>query len=335
MEMIVITGGLGFIGSHTVIELLGAGYGVIVVDNLSNASLDVMDKIKAIVNMEEDKCKDFFHYYNMDIRDFDGLCSIFENNNVYGVIHFAALKSVAESIDNPLLYYDNNVFGTINLLKVMEKYGVKNLIFSSSATVYGNAEPPFKETDIIGNGITNPYGNSKYIIEEILKDLKDWSIYALRYFNPIGAHKSGLLGDNPNNIPTNIMPYIMRVACGQYPLFSIYGNDYDTNDKTAERDYIHVVDLAVAHVLALKNIQKGYHAVNIGNGIPVSVMELVTTFENVNNVSINKQFCSRRQGDVPKSYCDNTLLKKLFKWTPELSLNDMCLDSYNFIKHQE
>lgn len=337
MMSVLVTGGLGFIGSHTVVELLASGYRVVVIDNLCNSNIDVIEKIKKISGLSDHDFDKVFEYRNIDIRSNSlSFQMLFTKNEFCCVIHFAALKSVSESINNPIDYYDNNVHGTINLLDMMKRHNVKKIIFSSSATVYGNEQAPFiEDTSKTGIGITNPYGKSKYIIEEILKDLPDdWSIFSLRYFNPIGAHSSGLIGDNPNNIPSNIMPYLLRVSIGKYNVLNIFGNDYNTTDGTAERDYIHVVDLAIAHVKCIGHFMEGYYPMNVGTGKPTSVLELINTFERVNNVRVNTLFADRRNGDVAVSYCDNTMLKKMFNWEPSLTLEDMCRDSYNFIINQ-
>jgi UDP-glucose 4-epimerase len=326
MKNILITGGFGYIGSHTVVELLQENYNVIIIDNLCNSKMNVSIKIKHITK------NDTFKTYIGDILDYELLDKIFLNENIDAVIHFAGLKAVGESVSNPIKYYENNVSGTVHLLKVMEKYNVKNLIFSSSATVYGNNKPPFTESNITGLNITNPYGRSKYLIEEILKDLKDWNIFCLRYFNPIGSHKSGIMGDDPNGIPNNLMPYILRVANKQYTHLNIYGNDYNTIDGTGVRDYIHVVDLAKAHVKALDKFSKGFNIVNLGTGKGTSVLELIHIFEKVNNVKIPYIVCNRRDGDIDVCYCDTTKSKEILDWTAELTIEDMCKDSWNFIK---
>ena len=325
MKTILVTGGLGFIGSHTTVELLEMNYNVIVVDNLSNSNINMIDKIKRITD------KDII-FYKCDILETDKLNNIFKTYNIDSVIHFAGLKAVSESIEKPLEYYHNNVSGTVNLLQCMEKFNVKNLIFSSSSTVYGNTLPPFTENNETGKNITNPYGRTKYLIEEILKDLNGWNIFILRYFNPIGAHKSGLIGDNPNGIPNNLMPYIIKVANKELPILNIFGNDYNTTDGTAKRDFIHVVDLAKAHVNCIDHFSN-IQILNLGTGNSTSVLELVETFKKVNNVHIPYIFEGRRNGDIEDSYCVSDKAKRIIKWNATKNIIDMCKDSYNFIKN--
>ena len=322
MKTILVTGGLGFIGSHTIIELLEINCNVVIIDNLSNSSTTVIDKIKKITN------KDII-FYKCDILDTSQLHNIFKTYNIYCVIHFAGLKSVSESIEKPLEYYHNNVSGTINLLQCMEKFHVKNLIFSSSSTVYGNTQPPFTENNETGKNITNTYGRTKYLIEEILKDLIGWNIFILRYFNPIGAHESGLIGDDPNGIPNNLMPYIIKVASKELPILNIFGNNYNTNDGTAKRDFIHVTDLAKAHVNCI-NYFKGIQILNLGTGSSTSVLELVNTFKKVNNIDIPYIFKEKRSGDIEDSYCVSDKAKEIIKWEANKNIVDMCKDSYNF-----
>jgi UDP-glucose 4-epimerase len=331
-ETIMVTGGLGYIGSHIVLELLKNNYTVIIVDNLSNSHEDVLNKIEKI-SSNNDLIDNSLYFYNIDVSVQSPLFeSIFMMHNISHVIHMAAHKSVSESIENPILYYKNNIDGLLCLLKYMKSYEIKNLIFSSSATVYGDSEPPFNETSLTGINLTNPYGKSKYMCEEILKDIKDMNIYLLRYFNPIGCHESGLIGDNPNGIPNNIMPYLLRVANREYDELSIFGNDYDTKDGTPERDYIHVCDLATAHVAALKNTKSGVNIYNVGTGKSTSVSELIGTFEKVNNIKINYKIADRREGDVPVSYCVSDQIYKELGWKATYTLEDMCKDSWNFIK---
>lgn len=326
---LLITGGTGYIGSHTVVELLNNGDEVVIIDNLSNSKKDVIEKIKEITNKE-------VTFYEGDVKDKNLLEEIFKNNKIDVVIHFAGYKAVGESVEKPLMYYDNNLISTINLCEVMNKYGVKKLVFSSSATVYGMPkELPIKEDFPLST--TNPYGTTKLMIENILRDLaysdKDWSIAILRYFNPIGAHESGLIGENPNGIPNNLMPYIVKVANKELDHLNIFGDDYDTKDGTGVRDYIHVVDLAKGHVLAAKKVfdEKGIDAYNLGTGNGYSVLEMVKKFEEVNNVKVNYVITKRREGDIAACYADtNYALKKLgFKATK--TLDDMCKDAYNFV----
>ncbi len=305
MNYILVTGGLGFIGSHTVVELLLNNYNIIIIDNLINSSIDVIKKIKDITNKN-------FLFFNIDIRDTLRLENLFVGYKINLVIHFASLKSVNESIKNPLQYYDCNVNGTINLLNIMKIHKCYKIIFSSSATVYGNNIYPVNENSPTGNGITNPYGKTKFIIEQILQDLynsnNNWSITILRYFNPVGAHPSGLLGENPNDTPNNLFPYLLKVSIGKIPLLNIYGNDYDTPDGTCIRDFIHVVDLAKGHVKALEYIFNSedtkINIYNLGTGKGTSVKELVETFEKVNNVKLSYNYTNKRDGDLPCVYAD-------------------------------
>lgn len=332
-KTVMITGGLGYIGSHIVLELLENNYCAVIVDNLSNSSEDVLNKIEKL-SPGNDLIRNSMYFYNVDVSEESSLLeSIFMTHDITYVIHMAAHKSVSESIENPVLYYKNNIDGLLCLLKYMNNYKIKNLIFSSSATVYGNSEPPFDENSITGVDLTNPYGKSKYMCEEILKDIKNMNIYLLRYFNPIGCHKSGLIGDNPNGIPNNIMPYLLRVANHEYDELSVFGDDYDTTDGTAERDYIHVVDLAKAHVVALSNIdtKEGVNIYNVGTGKATSVLKLINTFNSVNNIKLNYKIIGRREGDVAVSYCISDKIYEEFGWKATHTLEDMCKDSWNFI----
>ena len=331
---ILLTGGNGYIGSHTIVEILkNNNYNIIVLDSLVNSNKKNLDAIKKIIYPKD------YIFYQGNILDKFLLENIFESNNIYAVIHFAALKAVNESIQNPLLYYKNNISGTLTLLEVMEKYNVKNLIFSSSATVYGNGLSPFTENSKVGEGITNPYGKSKYLIEEILKDLKDWNIFILRYFNPVGAHESCLIGDDPNGIPSNLMPFLLRVAKNnyykenkhEYEYLKIFGNDYNTRDGTCIRDFIHVVDLANAHRACLDKFKKGINIINIGTGKGTTVMELINTFKNNLNIDIPYKILPRREGDIQESYCNNNKSVNFLKWCSKKDINDICSDSWNFI----
>lgn len=326
---ILVTGGTGYIGSHTCIELINNGYEVIIIDNLSNSKKDVLKRIKQITGITP-------IFYEGNVQNEQLLISIFEKHQIDAVIHFAGLKAVGESVEKPLEYYQNNLDSTLVLLKVMKKYNVNKIIFSSSATVYGsNNQVPFKETDKIG-GTTNPYGTSKLFIEQILNDLSisnpDFSIIILRYFNPIGAHKSGLIGDNPNGIPNNLMPYITKVATKELTHLNIFGNDYPTKDGTGVRDYIHVVDLAIGHVKALtKSIKEnGIHIYNLGTGIGYSVLEIVKTFEQENNIKIPYEIKPRRAGDIAECYADVTKAKEELDFKTKYNIKDMVKDSYNF-----
>lgn len=330
---ILVTGGTGYIGSHVVIELLNQNHTVTILDNLSNSKIEVLDKIEQITGKRPD-------FHEIDLLNADFLDNLFDNSNFDLVIHFAGLKAVAESIEQPLRYYDNNITGTLNLLKSMQSHNVKNLIFSSSATVYGDQAQDGKciETIPTGIGITNPYGKTKYMIEEILQDLatadSDFSIIALRYFNPIGNHSSGLLGENPNGIPNNLMPYIMKVAAGELPELNIFGNDYPTADGTCLRDYIHVVDLAKGHLAAIQGLKPGFNAYNLGTGHPTSVLEMVHAFERVSGQLLPHKFAPRRPGDLPKLYADPAKAEKELNWHADLTTDDAIKDILTFINHQ-
>lgn len=330
---ILITGGTGYIGSHTAVELLNNNEEIIVLDNFCNSSPEVVDKIKSITKRD-------FKFYEADILDEEKLEEIFKNNKIESVIHFAGLKAVGESVQKPLEYYYNNISGTLNLLKVMRKYNCKNIVFSSSATVYGERETP-RYIEEMGRGkTTNPYGTTKAMIEKILEDVyvsdNEWKIYILRYFNPVGAHESHLIGDNPNGIPNNLMPYIQKVAVGELKELSVFGNDYNTPDGTGIRDYIHVVDLAKGHIKALEKLNKeknGVYVYNLGSGIGHSVLEMVKTFEKVNNVKVPYKIAPRRAGDLAEIYADPTKAEKELNWKTEKTLEDMCKDSWNYIKN--
>lgn len=326
---ILVTGGCGFIGSHIAVELLLANYDVVIIDNLTNSKNDVIEKIKQLTNKE-------LTFYQGNVQDKTLLENIFKKHNISAVIHLAGYKSVGESVKMPIQYYRNNIESTLVLCEVMQKFGVKNLVFSSSATVYGNPkELPIKETSPIAHA-TNPYGETKIIIERILNDLyisdNAWNIALLRYFNPIGAHQSGLIGENPNDIPNNLMPYIIKVALNEFAELSIFGNDYDTPDGTGIRDYIHVVDLAKGHLKALEWVlnQNGIDAFNLGTGKGYSVLELVNTFKKVNNVNIPYKIVQRRDGDVAICYADINYAKEKLKWQAQFSIDEMVRDAYNF-----
>ena len=327
--MILVTGGLGYIGSHTVVELMDNNYDVIIIDNLSNSKIETLDKLEKITGKK-------IKYYQDDVCDKEALRKIFKDNKIEAVIHFAGYKAVGESVSKPLKYYRNNIDSTLSLLEVMEENNVYNIIFSSSATVYGKPKslPIYEDFPL---GTTNPYGTTKLFIENILKDLyissDKWNITILRYFNPIGAHKSGLIGEDPKDIPNNLMPYIVKVATGELPILSIFGDDYDTSDGTGVRDYIHVVDLAKGHVLALNNKNTGVKIYNLGTGKGTSVLELVNAFERVNNISINKKIAPRRPGDIDACYasCDKAFKELGFK--AQKDIDEMCKDAYNFIKN--
>ena len=328
---ILITGGAGYIGSHTCVELLGVGIEVVVLDNLINTSIRAVEMIENITGQN-------IKFYRGDVADFRLLNKIFDENKITSCIHFAGLKAVGESVVKPLEYYKNNLITTLNLLEVMGKHNVKNIIFSSSATVYGQAaEMPIIETTP-KSPCTNPYGWSKSMIEQILMDLhtadKTWNIMLLRYFNPIGAHSSGLIGDNPNGIPNNLIPYITQVASGKLKELGIFGNDYDTPDGTGVRDYIHVVDLARGHVKALAKLQEncGLKIYNLGTGKGYSVLDVVKTFEKVNDICIPYSIKPRRSGDIAVCYCSPEKAKRELGWVAELGLEDMCRDAWNWQK---
>lgn len=327
---ILVTGGAGYIGSHTCVELLNEGYDVVIVDNLVNSSEEVIRKIEKIAR------RDVKFYYG-NVCDEDFMMHVFNENRIDAVIHFAGLKAVGESVQKPLLYYQNNLGSTFTLLKVMNKFDVKKLIFSSSATVYGSENKvPFKESNKVG-GTTNPYGTSKLFIEKILQDIaladSNFSVTILRYFNPIGAHKSGLIGDNPNGIPNNLMPYITKVAVGELARLNVFGNDYPTKDGTGVRDYIHVVDLAIGHVKALQKIfsQTGVSIYNLGTGNGYSVLEIVEAFEKKNQVKIPYVIQERRDGDIAECYADVTKAEKELGFKARYGIDDMVKDSYHFI----
>ncbi len=328
---ILITGGAGYIGSHTLIALSEASYDFVVYDNLSNSSKESIKRVEKIINKS-------ISLEEGDIRDKELLKKVFEKYDIDSVIHFAGLKAVGESVEKPLEYYDNNIVGTIRLLEVMKEFNCKKIVFSSSATVYGNPKSnPIKEDFPIGN-TTNPYGTSKYMIERILKDLylsdNSFKIVILRYFNPVGAHESGLIGEEPNGIPNNLMPYISQVAVGKREYLNILGTDYDTHDGTGVRDYIHVVDLANGHVKAIdylnsKDIMKPL-IVNLGTGIGYSVLDMVKTFEKVSEKKIPYKIVDRRAGDIATCYANPSYAKEVLGWKAERSLEDMCVDSYRW-----
>ena len=325
---ILVTGGAGYIGSHTCVELLNSGAEVIVVDNLVNSKMESLKRVEEITGKK-------LKFYEVDLLDQDKLESVFKENEIDAVIHFAGLKAVGESVQIPLQYYHNNITGTLILCEVMQKYGVKKLVFSSSATVYGmNNVSPLTEN--LPLSTTNPYGSTKMMIEYILRDLyasdKDWSIALLRYFNPIGAHESGKIGEDPNGIPNNLMPYITQVAVGKLEKLTIYGDDYDTPDGTGVRDYIHVVDLAKGHIKALEKIETdtGIDAFNLGTGIGYSVLDVVSSFEKATGIKIPYTIASRRAGDIATCFADASKAVDELDWKVEYSLEDMCRDSWNW-----
>ena len=326
---ILVTGGLGFIGSHTCVELLNSGYEVVIVDNLSNSNIDVLDKIEKITSKRP-------KFYEIDVCDKEKVKKVFRENKIDAIIHFAGYKAVGESVREPLKYYRNNLDSTLTLLEVMEEENCHNFVFSSSATVYGSPkELPIKEDFPLST--TNPYGTTKLMIERILADLskadKEMSIIVLRYFNPIGAHKSGLLGENPKGIPNNLMPYIVRVATKELEMLSVFGDDYDTHDGTGVRDYIHVVDLAKGHIKALEKCVnfKGIEYYNLGTGKGYSVLDLVKTFEKVNKVKVPYKIVDRRPGDIDACYADPSKAYKEIGFKAEYGIEDMCRDSYNYL----
>lgn len=329
MKNILVTGGLGFIGSHTVVELISAGYTPIIIDDLSNSNISVLDKIYEITGIKP-------KFYEKNILDITK--DIFIENDVSAVVHFAAFKAVGESVSKPLEYYSNNITSSIKLLEVMKEVGCKNFVFSSSATVYGmNENVPFKED--YPTSATNPYGYTKLMIEQILSDIcvsdANFSSVLLRYFNPIGAHESGLIGEMPNGIPNNLLPYIMSVYKGNLEHLNVFGDDYDTVDGTGVRDYIHVVDLALGHVLALDYAFKnnGCKAINLGTGKGSSVLEVVNAFSRACGTPIPIKFMPRRAGDIANSFADTTLALELLGWKAAKNLTQMCEDSYNFAKN--
>lgn len=330
---VLVTGGAGYIGSHTCVELINAGQDVVILDNFYNCKHSSLDRIRALVDRD-------FKFYECDIRDREGLNKVFETEDIDCVIHFAGLKAVGESVHKPLEYFDNNVNGTLVLLDAMRHHGCKKIIFSSSATVYGmNNIAPFTEDMEIG-GVTNPYGRTKYMIECILQDLyvsdPSWSICLLRYFNPIGAHKSGTMGEDPNGIPNNLMPYITQTAAGIRPELTVFGNDYPTPDGTGVRDYIHVVDLARGHVAALEfsRTSPGWEAINLGTGRGSSVLEIVETFQRVNGVAVPYRIGPRRAGDLPTCYAATDKAARLLHWHAEKDLADMCRDAWRWQQSQ-
>lgn len=335
MKTILVSGGLGFIGSHTVVELLNSGFNVIIIDNLVNSSIQVFSKIIEIAKITD---KSRLKYYDIDIRNRIQLDNLFKNNSIYAVIHFASLKAVGESIKAPLEYYDNNVSGTITLLQVMANHDCKRIIFSSSATVYGTNTYPVREDAPTGNGITNPYGKTKYMLENILEDLyksdSSWSVVILRYFNPIGAHPSGLIGENPNDTPNNLFPYLLKVAAGKLEKLRIFGNDYNTRDGTCIRDFIHVVDLARGHIASLNKLDgAGINTYNLGTGNGTTVSELIGAFERVNDIKLNYEFVDRRDGDLAVVYANAEKALREIGWEATYSVDDMCRHGYNFIKN--
>lgn len=326
---ILVTGGAGYIGSHTCIALLNAGYSVIIADNLCNSKRETIDKIGQLANKQ-------VTFYEIDITDANAVNDIFDKHKIDGIIHFAGLKAVGESVENPLMYYMNNLLSTMVLAEVCLKYNLKRFIFSSSATVYGDNQVPLVETmDLLPS--TNPYGETKAMSEKILTDLvkanSSFSVTLLRYFNPIGAHESGLIGEVPSGIPNNLMPYITQVAKGKLEKLRVFGNDYPTVDGTGVRDYIHVVDLADAHVAALENLNGGVNIYNLGTGEGTSVLELVKAFEEANNIEVPFEIVNRRPGDIAFSYADISKAKRELGWSAKLDIISMCRDTWRFEKN--
>lgn len=330
MGKILVTGGTGFIGSHTCVELLENGYEIVIADNLSNSKEAAVGRIEQISGKKVD-------FVKADICEYDALSDIFKKNEIDAVVHFAGLKAVGESVRKPLEYYTNNIYGTLVLLRAMRENGCKKIVFSSSATVYGmNNKAPY--TEDMPTSATNPYGYTKVMIEQILRDIcvadSEFSAVALRYFNPIGAHSSGLIGEDPNGIPNNLVPYIAQVASGRLEQLSVYGNDYDTPDGTGVRDYIHVMDLASGHVCAIDYAMKhsGFEPVNLGTGKGSSVLEVVAAYEKACGKPIPKKITSRRAGDIATCYADASKAKEIFGWEAKSGIDEMCADSWNFTK---
>ncbi|MBO5221561.1 MAG: UDP-glucose 4-epimerase GalE [Clostridia bacterium] len=326
--MILVTGGAGYIGSHTCVELLNRGYEIVIMDNFSNSKPDALDKIRKITGKD-------FKFYEADMCDDVAMDKIFAENKIDSVIHFAGYKAVGESVKKPLMYYRNNLLGTMVLCEAMKKYGCTKMLFSSSATVYGNpATVPIREDFPLST--TNPYGTTKLMIERILEDVvvanPDWSVVLLRYFNPIGAHKSGLIGENPNGIPNNLVPYVARVACGKYPEVHVFGNDYPTPDGTGVRDYIHVVDLALGHVKAMEKAMTttGVNVYNLGTGKGYSVLDIIKAYEKACGNKIPYVIDPRRPGDIPTCYADPEKSFKELGWKATMGIEEMCEDSWRF-----
>ena len=330
---ILVTGGAGYIGSHVAVELLNSGREIVIIDNFSNSERTVLDKIKEITKKD-------FKFYEIDYLNIKDLEKVFEENKIDAVMNFAGFKAVGESVEKPLEYYENNVSGAIGLLKTMRKYNVKKFIFSSSATLYGDPEIiPITEECKVG-GTTNPYGTTKLFIERILEDLyksdNEWDIAILRYFNPVGAHESGLIGENPKGIPNNLMPYVARVAAGKLEQLSVFGNDYDTPDGTGVRDYIHVVDLAKGHIKALEKLDKeksGIYIYNLGTGNGYSVLDMVKAFEDATGKKVKYKIVERRAGDIATCYSDTSKAREELDWVAEKTLNDMCKDTWRYIQN--
>lgn len=329
---ILLPGGAGYIGSHTAVELLKQGKDIVIIDNFSNSNIKAIEAIKEITKRD-------FKFYEIDYMDREKLEKVFEENEIEAVINFAGYKAVGESVKEPLKYYYDNVSGAIILLQTMAKYGVKKFVFSSSATIYGEQESPKYVETMERKTASSPYGTTKIMIEQILEDIyradNTWKISILRYFNPVGAHESGLLGENPNGIPNNLMPFVQKVAIGELKELTIFGNDYNTPDGTCRRDYLHVVDLAIGHIKALEkleNSEDGVYIYNLGTGTPISVFELVTAFMKVNNIDVPFKYGERRAGDLDEFYADPTKAQNELGWKATKTIEDMCRDSWNYIQ---
>lgn len=328
---ILVTGGAGYIGSHTCVELLNSGKEVVVVDNFSNSKPEVLDNIKKITGKD-------FKFYEADVCDRESVKKVFDENEISCVIHFAGLKAVGESVEQPMRYYRNNLMSTLSLCEEMSAHGCKNIVFSSSATVYGDpASVPITEDFPLHT--TNPYGSTKLMIERILSDIfvsdNEWGVVLLRYFNPIGAHKSGLIGEDPNGIPNNLLPYVAKVACGKLPVLSVFGDDYNTPDGTGVRDYIHVVDLSLGHLKAVEKLEKektGVYTYNLGTGNGYSVLQVVKAFEDASGKKVNYKIAPRRPGDIAKCYADPTKALNELHWKAQYGIEEMCRDAWNFAR---
>jgi len=328
VKTILLTGGTGYIGSHTCILLLQAGYNVVIVDNLCNSNISVLDKIQTLAGKRPE-------FVKADIRDESALSDLFDKYPIYAVIHFAGLKAVGESVEKPLLYYRNNVEGSLCLFEQMNKHNVKRIVFSSSATVYGDPSS-LPITEDFPLSATNPYGQNKLMVENILKDIayadKDWHVVLLRYFNPVGAHESGLIGEDPNGLPNNLMPYVAQVAVGKLPHINVFGDDYPTHDGSGVRDYIHVVDLASGHIKALDVIddKEGCQIYNLGTGKGYSVIDVIKSFEKISGNKIPYKIAARREGDIAECFADPSLSKKVLKWEAEFGMDEMIRDHWNW-----